>query len=195
MLAGKKTFSAAKAITTSTVVFLCIFVCSFLFILCLGFRHLDQRKTTQMPKSLFLSQAITSPTEHHLPIPSSVQWLHMKWVKITNIKMSLKNYSIQNVLDLINICFIVQSISRVATLTCAKIHSGGLIWKSLWRQCCFSDATFSCASPAVIRTCSQALYSKMVAIPPEIWIKHRKMCEICPTRVSWKVKFKCPSCP
>ena len=106
--------------------FLCIFVCSFLFILCLGFRHLDQRKTIQMPKILFLSQAITSPTEHHLPIPSSVKWLHMKWVKITNIKMSLKNYSIQNVLDLINICFIVQSISRVATLTCAKIHSGGL---------------------------------------------------------------------
>ena len=118
-LLEKKTFSAAQAITTSTV-FLCIFVCSLLFILCLGFRHLDQRKTTQMLKSLFLSQAITSPTEHHLPIPSSVQWLHMKWVKITNIKMSLKNYSIQNVLELIKICFIVQSISRVATLTCAK---------------------------------------------------------------------------
>ena len=120
VLAGKKNFLCCSSYYHIHCFFLCIFVCSLLFILCLGFRHLDQRKTTQMLKSLFLSQAITSPTEHHLPIPSLVQWLHMKWVKITNIKMSLKNYSIQNVLELIKICFIVQSISRVATLTCAK---------------------------------------------------------------------------
>ena len=128
MLAGKKNFLCCSSYYHIHCCFFFMYFCVFFLVfLCLGFRHLDQRKTTKMLKSLFLSQAITSPTEHHLPIPSSVQWLHMKWVKITNIKMSLKNYSIQNVLDLINICFIVQSISRVATLTCAKSTIEGSI--------------------------------------------------------------------
>ena len=44
-------------------------------------------------------------------------------------------------------------------------------------------------------TCSPG--GKVIATPfenPENYKKHRKNCEGCPTKVTWKVKFKCQIC-
>ena len=95
----KKRLSLPHKLLQHPLLFLWFFFSwSLLFILCLGFCHSDWRRITQMPKSFFLSQAITSPTSAN-PVISAY-----KVGKNHKHKdgQSLKNLSIQNVLELMS---------------------------------------------------------------------------------------------
>ena len=178
-LLEKKTFSASQAITTYRVVLLCFFFA--FFVVYFVFRFLQLRLTQNHPdaKKLFF---FLEPLPHqHLLIPSSVAAHQVGKNHKHKDGQSLKNLSIQNVLQLMSSKHFTSCHSYMCKKYNRIILAGGLRWKSLWRRCCLSNATFSGASPAVVSTCIQTFYCKMVAIP---WIKHRKMCEICPTRVS-----------
>ena len=95
----KKRLSLPHKLLQHPLLFLWFFFSwSLLFILCLGFCHSDWRRITQMPKSFFLSQAITSPTSAN-PVISAYKV--GKKHKHKN-GQSLKNLSIQNVLELMS---------------------------------------------------------------------------------------------
>ena len=109
----KKKLSLLLKLLQRTELFLCVFF--VFFVVYFVFRFLPLRLTQNHPDAKkffsFSSHYLTNICwSHH-------QWLHIKWVKITNIKMG----SPSKISPFKMYCsWWVQSISRVATLTCAK---------------------------------------------------------------------------